>query len=61
MQGDLLLVHYVDGVNLEQLSSGTKPAESSDCRTEVVEVVAAGLLGNLGTSTYVDDHRSGLG
>lgn len=49
-QGDLLLVH-VEDVNLAHLSVSTKSADSCDCRIEVVEIDATGLLSNLGTST----------
>ena len=52
-QGDLLSVHDV-GVNLAHLSSSTKPADCSDCRSEVVDVVANSLLSSLRTSTCAD-------
>lgn len=52
-QGDLLLVH-VEDVNLAHLSVSTKPADCSDCRSGVVEVVANSLLSYLRTSTCAD-------
>ena len=42
------------GVNLAHLSSSTKPADCSDCRRGVVEVVANSLLSSLRTSTCAD-------
>lgn len=52
-QGDLLLVHDV-GVSLAHLSFSTKPADCSDCRSGVIEVVANSLLSSLRTSTCAD-------